>query len=93
METITRIRGQLDELLAQLNADHQALRDRERDVAAQVERLNQQAAVQAAWRESGAAMKGRILALIDLQLEQLQRSGTNAIVLNALRKQVLEVEG
>jgi hypothetical protein len=38
-------------------------------------------------------MKGRILALIDLQLEQLQRSGTNAIVLSALRKQVLEVEG
>jgi hypothetical protein len=38
-------------------------------------------------------MKGRILALIDLQLEQLQRSGHNAIVLSALRRQVLEVEG
>ena len=38
-------------------------------------------------------MKAKILALIDTQLDMLQRGGTNALVLTATRRQIAEVEG
>jgi hypothetical protein len=38
-------------------------------------------------------MRGRVLMLIDAQMEMLNRGGVNAMVLSALRQQVQEVEG
>ena len=38
------------------------------------------------------AERDRVVMLIDHQLDQLSRGGVNAIVLTALRRQVLEVE-
>jgi hypothetical protein len=93
MELLTRTRQQLDALLAELSNERAAIEAQQRALARAAEQLTQDAAVQAAWQQSGAAMKAQILALIDAQLAMLRRSGTNALVLTALRRQVLEVEG
>jgi hypothetical protein len=61
-------------------------------VAHATELLTESAAVQAAWRQGGAAERGRVVMLIDHQLDQLKRGGTNAVVLTALRRMVVEVE-
>jgi hypothetical protein len=49
--------------------------------------------VQAAWQHGCSYERSRLVTLIDLQLDTLQRGGTNATVLYALRRMVLEVEG
>jgi septal ring factor EnvC (AmiA/AmiB activator) len=85
MTTLTETRQQLDTLMAELEA-------REHSVAQAAEELTESAAVQAAWRQGGAAERDRITALIDHQLEQLNRSGTNALVLTTLRRMVVEVQ-
>jgi len=85
MDALTQVRQQLDTLLADLEA-------REQSVAQAAEELTATAAVQAAWQQGGAAQLDRVVALIDHQLEQLNRGGTNALVLTALRRMVLEVE-
>jgi hypothetical protein len=82
--TLTETRQQLDTLMADLEA-------REQSVAQAAEQLTESAAVQAAWQQGGTAERDRITALIDHQLEQLNRGGTNAIVLTTLRRMVLEV--
>jgi hypothetical protein len=92
MDTLTEVRQQLDTLLAQITIDHQALDKRERQLAQAAEQLNQEAAVRAAWQQGGRHERNRVTALIDLQLDQLQRSGVNAGVLCTLRRMVLEVE-
>jgi septal ring factor EnvC (AmiA/AmiB activator) len=84
MATLTSTRQQLDTLLADLEA-------REQSVAQAAEQLTESAAVQAAWQQSGAAERDRITALIDHQLDQLNRGGTNALVLTTLRRMVVEV--
>jgi len=84
MDALTRTRQQLDDLLADLEA-------REQSVAQAAEELTASAAVQAAWRQGGMAERDRVAALIDHQLDQLRRGGTNAIVLTALLRMVLEV--
>ena len=84
MDALTRTRQQLDTLLADLDA-------REQSVAQAAEELTASAAVQAAWRQGGMAERDRVAALIDHQLDQLRRGGTNAIVLTTLRRMVLEV--
>jgi hypothetical protein len=83
MAILTSARQQLDSLLADLEA-------REQSVARAAEQLTESAAVQAAWQQGGTAERDRITALIDHQLEQLNRGGTNALVLNTLRRMVLE---
>jgi len=85
MTTLTETRQQLDTLMAELEA-------REHSVAQAAEELTESAAVQAAWRQGGAAERDRITALIDHQLDQLNRGGTNAIVLTALRRMVVEAQ-
>jgi hypothetical protein len=80
----TEARQQLDTLMADLEA-------REQSVAQAAEELTESAAVQAAWRQGGTAERDRITALIDHQLDQLSRGGTNAIVLTTLRRMVVEV--
>jgi hypothetical protein len=86
MDALTRTRQQLDDLLADLEA-------REQSVAQAAEELTASAAVQAAWRQGGAAERNRVLTLIDHQLATLAGAGMNAIVLTTLRRMVLEVEG
>jgi hypothetical protein len=86
MDALTRTRQQLDTLLADLEA-------REQSVAQAAEELTASAAVQAAWRQGGAAERDRLVMLIDHQLDQLSRGGINAIVLTTLRRMVVEAEG
>jgi hypothetical protein len=85
MDALTRTRQQLDDLLADLHSREQA-------VAHATELLTESAAVQAAWRQGGAAERDRVLMLIDHQLATLAGAGMNAIVLTTLRRMVLEVE-
>ena len=85
MDALTQARQQLDALLADLE-------QREQSVAQAAEELTASAAVQAAWQQGGMAERDRVVMLIDHQLDQLSRGGVNAIVLTALRRQVLEVE-
>jgi hypothetical protein len=85
MDALTRTRQQLDDLLADLEA-------REQSVAQAAEELTATAAVQAAWRQGGAAERDRVLMLIDHQLATLAGAGMNAMVLATLRRMVLEVE-
>ena len=92
MDTLTEVRQQLDTLLAQITIDHQALDKREQQLAQAAEQLSQEAAVRAAWQQGGRHERNRVAALIDLQLDQLNRGGVNAGVLATLRRMVLEVE-
>ena len=85
MDALTQARQQLDALLADLE-------QREQSVAQAAEELTASAAVQAAWQQGGMAERDRVAALIDHQLDQLSRGGVNALVLTALRRQVLEVQ-
>jgi hypothetical protein len=85
VDTITRTRQQLDDLLADLEAREQA-------VAAAAEQLTIHSAVQAAWHQGGAAERARVITLIDHQLATLAGAGMNAMVLAALRRMVVEVE-
>jgi hypothetical protein len=84
MDTLTKTRQQIDDLLADLEA-------REQSVAQATEELTASAAVQAAWQQGGAAERDRVVMLIDHQLDQLSSGGINAIVLTTLRRMVLEV--
>ena len=85
MDALTQARQQLDALLADLE-------QREQSVAQAAELLSQEPAIAAAWQQGSMAERDRVAALIDHQLDQLSRGGVNAIVLTALRRQVLEVE-
>jgi hypothetical protein len=82
----------LQQLAAEADVYVRAVEARERELAAAAEALSQDAAVQAAFRQGQQHERYRIVLLIDHQLALLQRSGTNALVLAALRRQVLEVE-
>jgi hypothetical protein len=92
MQTLTTIRQQLNDLLATIETDQQALAAEQAAVARATEALLESPAIQAAMTQGQQIMRGRVVALIDYQLEQLMPSGTNALVLQALRRQVLEVE-
>jgi hypothetical protein len=85
MDALTQARQQLDALLADLE-------QREQSVAQAAELLSQEPAIAAAWQQGGMSERDRVVSLIDLQLDQLSRGGVNAIVLTALRRQVLEVD-
>jgi hypothetical protein len=85
MDALTRTRQQLDDLLTDLHSREQA-------VAHATELLTESAAVQAAWRQGGAAERGRIVTLIDHQLATLAGAGMNAMALAALRRMVVEAQ-
>ena len=89
--TLTRARQQLEDLLAELAADREALNAQEAVVARAAEQLSQSAAVQAAWQQCGDAMRWKVLALIDHQLAYLQAGCVSHQVLDTLRRQVVEV--
>jgi hypothetical protein len=61
-------------------------------VAHATELLTESAAVQAAWRQGGAAERDRIVTLIDHQLATLAGAGMNAMALAALRRMVVEAQ-
>jgi hypothetical protein len=92
MDTITQVRQQLDDLLVTIELDRQALEAEQAAVARATEALHESPALQAALAQGQEIMRGRVVALIDAQLSLLERSGTNALVLGALRRQVLEVD-
>lgn len=85
MATIIHVRQQLDTLLTDLD-------EREQAIAQAAEMLSQDQAAAAAWMQGGLWERDRVLLLIDHQLDQLKRGGTNAVVLIALRRMVSEVE-
>jgi hypothetical protein len=87
---ITDIRQQLDDLLAQIETDQQALAAEQAAVARATEALHESPALQAALAQGQELMRGRVLMLIDHQLGMLRESST-AVVLRALRQQVREV--
>ena len=89
---ITTIRQQLNDLLATIETDQQALAAEQVAVARATEALLESPAIQAAMTQGQQIMRGRVVALIDYQLETLASGGTNALVLQALRRQVLEVQ-
>ena len=88
MMSITTIKQFAAESLALADA----IEERERQLAAAIEDLSQDTAVQSAWQQGGQHERDRIVSLIDMQLGLLTGAGTNAIVLRALRRQVLEVQ-
>jgi hypothetical protein len=91
METITQVRQQLDNLLARIETDQQALAAEQAAVARATEALHETPALQAALGQGQEIMRGRVLALIDHQLGMIKESPT-AVLLRALRRQVLEVQ-
>ena len=92
MDTLTQTGQQLDALLAQLAADREALNAQEAVVARAAEQLTQSAAVQAAWQQASAAMRWKVIAMIDHQLAYLQAGCISHTVLDTLRRQVVEVQ-
>jgi hypothetical protein len=92
MDSLTQVRQQIINLLATIELDRQALDAEQAAVARATEALHESPALQSALAQGQEIMRGRVVALIDAQLSLLERSGTNALVLGALRRQVLEVE-
>ena len=84
------IRQQLDKLLTCIEADRQALAAEQAAVARATEALHETPALQAALSQGQEIMRGRVVALIDAQRGML-RPGATTTVLEALRRQVLEV--
>jgi hypothetical protein len=91
MQRIDTIRQQLDNLLARIETDQQALAAEQAAVARATEALHETPALQAALAQGQEIMRGRVLALIDHQLGMIKESPT-AVLLRALRRQVLEVQ-
>jgi hypothetical protein len=91
MKTITHIRQQLDNLLARIETDQQALAAEQAAVARATEALHETPALQAAIAQGQQIMRARVLMLIDHQLGMIRESPT-AVLLRALRRQVGEVE-
>jgi hypothetical protein len=91
MPKIDTIRQQLNDLLAYIETDQQALAAEQAAVARATEALHEAPALQAALAQGQEIMRGRVVALIDAQRDVL-RTGAATTVLEALRRQVLEVE-
>lgn len=81
----------IQQLLSDLQHQQLEMERREAELAKAAEQLSQSSAVQQALRCGRQEERGRLVALIDLQLEQLGRAGLNAISLQTLRRQLLEL--
>lgn len=81
----------IQQLLSDLQHQQLEVERREAELAKAAEQLSQSSAVQQALRCGRQEERGRLVALIDLQLEQLGRAGLNAISLQTLRRQLLEL--
>jgi 16S rRNA U516 pseudouridylate synthase RsuA-like enzyme len=78
------------QMVAALEARERAAEQREKELAKAAEDLTQTEAVQVALRCGKQEAIGRVVALIDLQLETLGRAGLNAISLRTLRKHIVD---
>ena len=68
----------------------ESIETRERELATMAEQLSQDTAVQAAFHQGVQYERARVMVLINAQLDMLQRGTTNALVLSAHRRQVME---
>jgi hypothetical protein len=91
MTTLTETRQQLDTLLDELIADRAAVDAEAAVVARAFERLAATTESQAAWQEGGEAMRWKVVALIDHQMEYLDAASISHQVLLTLRRMVVEV--
>jgi hypothetical protein len=91
MATLTETRQQLDTLMDELIADRAAVDAEAAVVARAFERLTVTTEGQAAWQQGGEAMRWKVVALIDHQMEYLQASSVSHQVLTTLRRMVVEV--
>lgn len=82
----------IEDLVRELRDQVVEIERREAEVARAAEELSQQDAVQQALRCGRQEERGRVVALIDLQLEQLNSAGFNSMSLQALRRQLVEVD-
>jgi hypothetical protein len=80
----------IQELLADLQEQQLQIERRAAEIAQAAEELSQTTAVQQALRCGQQEERGRVVALIDLQLEQLGKAGINAISLQTLRRQLTD---
>lgn len=81
----------LSTIAANLTAAIADLEQREAALAAAAERLSQDQAVAAAYREGGHDMRRQILALITLQMDMLRHGGAPHLVLSTLTQQILDL--
>jgi len=77
-------------LVKQVEALVQQTEARERELAAAAEQLSQDPAMQASFQAGVDHERCRVLTLISINLDTLKRGGVNALVLEALRRQVLD---
>lgn len=89
MTTIEAVKHQLDALIVDLENQRREYAKRERELVAAAEQLSESERVRQAEAMGREEERGRIVALIDLQLETLQRGGLNAVSLRTLRANVL----
>ena len=82
----------IESLVRELRDQLADIEQREAAMARAAEQLSQDEAVQQALRCGRQEERGRVVELIDLQLEQLNRAGLNAMSLQALRRQLVEVD-
>jgi hypothetical protein len=83
------ISNQLHRLAQELEERERDLDQRELALAQAAEQLSQSEAVQQAMQCARQEATQKVVALIDLQLEQLGRAGLNAITLRTLRNTLL----
>lgn len=79
----------LANVLAEIEADREALNARERELARQAEEMTLHQRVRQAEAMGRQLERERVVMLIDAQLAELGRAGLNAVTLRALRDQVL----
>jgi hypothetical protein len=82
----------LKQLTAEAVAYAEQLEAREQELAAAAEQLSQDPAVQAAFQQGVEHERRRVLTLVSIQLDLFKRGGTNALALEAHRRQVLEAK-
>lgn len=78
----------LANVLAEIEADREALNARERELARQAEEMTLHQRVRQAEAMGRQLERERVVMLIDAQLAELGRAGLNAVALRALRDQV-----
>ena len=100
MTVLERVSENLQELERTIQVALQMVQHRERQLEAQelelvraAESLTVTARIRQAEQLGRDLERQRVVQLIDVQLEMLQRGGMNALSLEHLRRQVVEVEG
>ena len=85
MADLNRIREQLNAIIAEAAADIEA---REAALADVLERASQGRQLRAAFNDGMEVRQAQILAMIDHQLDQLGRIGTNPLALQNLKRRI-----